>query len=157
MREYGCTLLHMSGGLAVVRFVMGRGGTITGLPIEVPPDSISDGYFWRRRPYNVYRMRRRDGSIIAHRFDAVTDVRFDDDAVTYRDLVLDWWVTADGAVIEEDRDELEQMEATGGMDARDVRIARAAARHVLSRYRHVIDEVEALERTLNLIQWEPTP
>ena len=150
VREYPCTLLHLSGGLAVIRFVMGRGGAVWGTPIEVPVASVSDGYFWKRRPYNLYRMRRADGSLIAHRFDAVADVQLAPDAITYRDLVLDWWVMPDETIIEEDREEFETAVASKEMGAGDVAAARRAAQQVLGRYRHIIDEVEALERRLDL-------
>jgi len=150
VREYPCTLVHLGPGLAIIRFVMVRGGAIAGLPVEVPPGSVSDGYFWQRRPYNTYRMRRTDGSIIAHRFDAVADVHLSAEVVSYRDLALDWWVTPSGAVIEEDRDELDQFVADGTLSARDQHQATKAAREVLSRYRHIIDEVETLERRFGL-------
>lgn len=151
VREYPCTLLHMDTRLAVVRFVMARGGVITGTPVEVPPGSVSDGYFWKRRPFNAYRMRRADGSLIAHRFDAVADVRFSREAITYRDLALDWWVTPAGLVIEEDRDEFDALTASGALSAGDVRAATSAARQILSRYRHVIDELETLERRFGVV------
>lgn len=147
VREYPCTLLHMDTSLAVVRFVMARGGVITGTPVEVPPGSVSDGYFWKRRSFNAYRMRRADGSLIAHRFDAVADVRFSPEAVVYRDLALDWWVTPEGVIIEEDRDELDALVASGTLSPADVRAATNAAQQVLSRYRHIIDELAMLERT----------
>lgn len=149
-REYSCTLMHHSPTLVVVRFVMARGGAIFGTPISIPPGSVSDGYFWTRRPYNLYRMKDAEGAIIAHRFDAVTDVRIGGDNVSYRDLVLDWWVQPDGAVIEEDRDELEELRAAGKLTARDLERADEAARQVWSRYRHIIDDVEVLERRLAL-------
>lgn len=151
VREYPCTLLHMDTSLAVVRFVMARGGVITGTPVEVPPGSVSDGYFWKRRSFNAYRMRRADGSLIAHRFDAVADVRFSPEAVVYRDLALDWWVTPAGVVIEEDRDEFDALAASGALSAGDVRAATSAARQILSRYRHIIDELAAIEERLSLV------
>lgn len=150
VREYPCTLLHMDTRLAVVRFVMARGGVITGTPVEVPPGSVSDGYFWKRRPFNAYRMRRADGSLIAHRFDAVSDVRFSPEAVVYRDLALDWWVTPDGLIIEEDRDELDALVASGALSPADLLAATNAAQQVFSRYRHIIDELEMIERTLGI-------
>ncbi len=150
VREYSCTLLHLDPGMAVVRFIMSRGGAIPGIPVHVPPGSVSDGYFWKRRPYNVYRMRHKDGSVIAHRFDAVTDVNLSTEMVAYRDLVLDWWVTPEGAIIEEDRAELEALAASGDLSAHDLRLATLAAQQVLGRYRHIIDELETIERRLGL-------
>ena len=148
IREYGCTLLHLDAGLAVVEFVMRKGGAIQGTPIEVPPGSVSHGYFWKRRPYNLYRMHHADGTLIAHRFDAVADVRLSPEIIFYRDLVLDWWVMPDGTLIEEDRDEFDALLAAGAMERRDVERAEDAARAIFSRYRHIIDDVEKLERRL---------
>lgn len=147
VRDYPCILVYDARpALMVVRFVMERGGAIFGTPVEVPPGSISDGFFWARRPYNLYRMYRTDGSLIAHRLDAVADVVLTDGAVTYRDLFLDWWVYPDGTIVEEDRDELARLAAVGLVTPADVAAANAAAHQVLGRYRHVIDEAEALER-----------
>jgi predicted RNA-binding protein associated with RNAse of E/G family len=143
--------LHASPGLVVVRFVMTRDGTQAGGRVVIPAGSISDGYFWPRRPYNVYRMKRADGVVIAHRFDAVKGVRFDGAVVSYEDLVLDWWVLPGGELIEEDRDEFESGLADGSIDAADREATLAAARQVLGRYRHIIDEVEAFERRHGLL------
>lgn len=150
VREYACDVLHRGPGLVVVRFLMAKGGTIFGTPIEVPPGSVSHGYFWTRRPYNLYRMRDPEGDILAHRFDAVGDVRIADGFVEYRDLVLDWWVTRDGVILEEDRDEYDELLAAGKLSPADAAAAASAARQVLSRYRHIIDDVEKLERRLEI-------
>jgi hypothetical protein len=150
VREYACHALHLDANLAIIEFRMERGGEIFGTPIAIPPGSVSHGYFWKRRPYNLYRMRGPDGAILAHRFDAVADVKLHPDAVEYRDLVLDWWVTADDILIEEDRDEMDALVASGAMGAADVAHANAAARAIFSRYRHIIDDVAILERRLGL-------
>ena len=69
-----------------------------------------------------------------------------DEGVDYRDLVLDWWAFPDDSLIEEDRDELEAAIEVGTISAADARLAEDAAYQVFSRYRHIIDEVVALER-----------
>ena len=148
VREYGCSLLYLDATLAVVEFAMTLG--LPGLPVEVPPGSISHGYFWARRPYNLYRMRRADNALIAHRFDAVTDVVLAATAIDYRDLVLDWWALPGGEFIEEDRDEYDDLLAVGGLDAADAAVTERAAHLVLSRYRRVIAEAAELERGLGL-------
>ncbi|HEX6030266.1 MAG TPA: DUF402 domain-containing protein [Tepidiformaceae bacterium] len=147
VREYPCEFVMRRRGLLVIRFRMQKGGSIFGTPIDVPPGSVSYGYFWANRPYNLYRMFRADGSLIAHRFDAVSDVRLLDGAVEYRDLVLDWWVLPDDTIIEEDREELGTLSEAGVLSAEDVTRANRAAYQVLSRYRHVIDEAAEIETT----------
>ena len=73
-----------------------------------------------------------------------------EDVLTFRDLVLDWWVLADGTVHEEDAEELEQLRQSGIVTGRDAARAQKARLEVLSRYRHIIDNVEAEERRLGL-------
>ncbi len=150
VREYVCELLHAGAGLMVVRFEMAEGGAAFGPPFEVPAGSWSLGFFWKRRPHNLYRMRGPDGAVLGHRIDALTDVRFSEDAVTYRDLALDWWVLPDDTLIEEDRDEFEALVAAGALSAGDAAAANEASRQVYSRYRHIIDDVAILERKLGL-------
>jgi hypothetical protein len=149
VREYECSLLYRDDGLAVIRFVAPAGVSFNS-PLQPGPRLVSDGYFWRSRPYNAYRMKNGEGAIIAHRFDAVADVSFEAGAVVYRDLFLDWWAMPDGSIREEDREEFDSAVAAGTVTAADRETAGLAAQQVLSRYRHIIDELEALERTLGL-------
>jgi predicted RNA-binding protein associated with RNAse of E/G family len=144
--EYEVDLVHRSASVAIVRFEMKQGGGPPRLPIEVPAGSVSYGYFWPRRPYSLYRWISPEGDVVAHRFDAVTDVRMTESEVAYRDLVLDWWVFPDDTLIEEDRDELEELLASGTITPAEAARANEAARQVFSRYRHIIDEVVELER-----------
>ncbi|MGI8927063.1 MAG: hypothetical protein ACR2HN_10520 [Tepidiformaceae bacterium] len=150
LREYACTLLILQPGLAVAAFLMEAAGAVFGPPLQVPPGSISYGYFWKRRPYVIYRMKSPMGALLAHRFDAVTAVQLTPDSVTYRDLALDWWVLPGGEIIEEDREEFESLCAEGVLTAADSEAARTASSQVYSRYRHIIDDLEVLERRLKI-------
>lgn len=144
--DYETQLVHQDAQVTIVSFEMKHGGGPPRLPIEVPAGSVSYGYFWPRRPFILYRWLGPEGELLAHRVDAVTDVRISASAVEYRDLVLDWWAFPDGTLIEEDRDELDDAVAAGTITAQDAARADEAARQVYSRYRHIIDEVERLER-----------
>jgi hypothetical protein len=149
VREYACEFVARRPGLMVVRFVLTDAGTFQ-TPLAVTPGAISYGWFWERRPYDLYRMFAPAGELLGHRFDAVADVKLLDGAVEYRDLVLDWWVLPDDTIVEEDRGELEQLSVTGLLSETDVAAANRAAFEVLSRYRHIIDDVAALERRLGI-------
>ncbi len=146
-REYACTLVHRARGLAVVRFPLPGGAGAFATPVPVPAGAWSDGYFWERRPYTLYRLRDAAGAPLAHRFDAATAIRVTPGAVSYRDLVLDWWVLPGGALVEEDRDELEALEAAGAIAPLDRAAITEAERAIYSRYRHIIDEAARIERT----------
>ena len=144
--DYATELVHRDARFALVRFEIAQGAGPPRLPIRVPPGSVSYGYFWSGRPFSLYRWVGPDGELLAHRFDAVADVRISGEGVDYRDLILDWWAFPDGTLTEEDRDELEDAVAAGTFPPDDRRRAEEAARQVYSRYRHIIDEVERLER-----------
>jgi hypothetical protein len=146
--DYELELLHRTAGLVVARFAIPGGVPPGRLPFTAPPGSRSDGYFWAGRPYVLYRFRGPAGEVLAHRFDAAWDVDLRAGEVTYRDLVLDWWVLPDGRLLEEDRDQLASLLAEGVLTAVDEQRARRAARAVVSRYRHILDEVGELERRL---------
>lgn len=146
VREYPCELAWLDDRVAVVRFALPNGGSAFGVPVAVPPGSVSWGFFWARRPYNLYRIASPEGVVLAHRFDAVTDVRMGEEVISYRDLVLDWWALPDGTLAEEDREEFDALVAKGELRGRDIERANEAARQVYSRFRHVIDEAEALLR-----------
>ncbi|MCX7617105.1 DUF402 domain-containing protein [Tepidiforma sp.] len=145
VREYPTELLHLGRGFALVRFRMQLGGGPPDIPVAVPPGSVSLGYFWARRPYNLYRWRGPDGGLLAHRFDAVADVAIGPGGVSYRDLALDWWVLPGDVLLEEDRDEFEALAAAGALTPRDRAAALAADREVHARYRHILDEAAQLE------------
>ena len=146
IEDYETELVYRDGRVAIVRFEVTKGGGPPRLAVEVPPGSVSIGYFWARRPYSMYRWIGPDGNLLAHRFDAVGTVRISGGGVEYEDLVLDWWVLPDGTLLEEDREELDEAIARGVIAPAGVAKANEAARQIYSRYRHIIDEVEELER-----------
>lgn len=148
--DFACTLAFRATGLAVIRFELPGGSGAFDTPLHIPAGAVSVGYFWSRRPYNVYRIAGPDGEVVAHRFDAVTNVTISADVVSFRDLLLDWWALPDGTLIEEDRDEFERALAEGRLRGRDLDAARRAERAVLSRYRHIIDEVAGIEAQRDL-------
>ena len=144
-RRYRCELEHVSPSLVVVSYVMRQGGAVFGTPIEIPPGSVSYGYFWRARPYTVYRMRAGD-RIVAHRFDAVAGVRLRAGEVAYRDLALDWWLTPEGELIEEDREEFEELREAGAFSAGEVAAVARAERVIARAGERLLPELAGLER-----------
>ena len=148
-RRYRCELEYASPGLVVVRFVMTQGGEVFGTPIAIPAGAVSYGYFWRGRPYTVYRMRSEAG-VVAHRFDAVSSIRLSKGEVAYRDLALDWWLTPEGELIEEDRDEFEALRADGAFSAAELRAVERAERVIASAEQRLLPELAGLERQLGI-------
>lgn len=144
VREFRCSELYREPGLVVVRYTL-QGGSSFATPIRLAPGSTSDGYFWEGRPYNVYRMRGPDGSLLCHRFDAVTEVVIEEGVVRYRDNILDWWLIPGRGLIEEDRDELDAAAAAGRVSADDLAAAAAATTAIRHHHAEVVAEAAAIE------------
>ena len=111
VERFDCRLIARWPHLAVLRFdhraELRAGGFL------FPAGSRSYGFFWRRRPYQLYRMVGPDGRLIAHRFDVVEGVRLDEDEVSYTDLLLDLWVDPQGGPRAEDEDEVAEYARRG--------------------------------------------
>jgi uncharacterized protein len=141
---FSCDLLALSRTFAMVLFVVERPSAFV-TPVPLPRGTRSYGFFWRERPFNAYRFVAADGAVLAHRFDALTALTISRREIAYRDLVLDWWALPDDTLLEEDRDEYQSRVQDGTLTPADIRAAESASRDILSRYRHLIDELERLQ------------
>ena len=124
--RFDCELIALRPHVAIVLFRHACGRSTSGF--HVPRGSRTHGFFWRRRPYSLYRMTAPGGRLIAHRFDVVEDARLSEREVSYLDLFLDIWVAPDGTVLVEDEDDVAEYARRGLLSkARRRRIARTRA------------------------------
>jgi len=114
-----------------------------------PAGSHTLGYFWSGRAYNCYRFAGPDGAVIAYRFDVVDRVRIVPGHVSYRDLLLDLWVSTEGVVQLEDEDEVAAARTSEALGpAQWNRIERTRAL-LLRDHRRIIAEVESVASRLS--------
>lgn len=111
---------------------------------RIPAGSRTYGFFWRRRPYQLYRVVGPDGALLAHRFDVVDDVRLADERVSYRDLAVDVWVDASGHARVEDEDEVAHYVRRGLLSAAERRRILRTRDLILRRHRVIAREAERL-------------
>ena len=109
--RFDCHLMLRRPHLAVVRFDHENQQRAGGYRLSA--GSRTYGFFWRQRPYVLYRIAGPDGRLIAHRFDVVEDVKLGEREVSYTDLLLDLWVDPDGQARLEDEDEVEEFARRG--------------------------------------------
>ena len=140
--RFDCELLLRRPELVVVLFRHWRERTAGGF--SIPRGSRTYGFFWRRRPYSLYRIVEPDGGLIAHRYDVVADVRLDEREVSYLDLLLDIWIAPDGAVLVEDEDEVAHQARRGLLSREQVRGIERARALILRRHPAVAREAARL-------------
>ncbi len=108
--RFDCTPVRVTEDVAIVEF---RIPVAVG---DVPKGSTTIGWFWRRRPYNLYRFVGKDGTPLLHRFDVVDEVVIDENHVEYIDLIVDVLVSPTGDITIEDEDELKRAAKRGAID-----------------------------------------
>jgi hypothetical protein len=136
--EWTCEPLTVTAELAAVRFRLPD-------PIsDVPAGTLTLGFFWRDRTYNLYRFLSPDGESFGYWFDVVTDVRILPDRVEYRDLLLDVRVLPDGAVRVEDEDEVEEAARRGLLSPAQESIIARARQRLLDQHARIVDEAVRL-------------
>ncbi len=106
--------------------------------------ALSFGYFWKRRSYVMYRMLDAAGSLVANRFDVVEDVQLAPGTVSYMDLYLDLWVSADGTTQFEDEDEVTAAAREGLLSRSQLDRIEKTKELLLRRHRVIAREAAAL-------------
>lgn len=140
--RFDCRLVLLRPNLAVVRFDHEKQRQAGGY--RIPAGSRTHGFFWRQRPYVLYRIAGPDGRLIAHRFDVVEDVRLGEREVSYTDLLLDLWVDPDGQARLEDEDEVEEHARRGLLASAQRRRIDMTRDLLLRRHRVIVREAARL-------------
>src|SRR5436305_14977247 len=79
---FECERVLVTPNQAVVRFQ---------IPVDVgavPAGTLTLGFFWRWRNYNLYRFVSPESEVLGHRFDVVSGVRIAPDRVKHLDPLL---------------------------------------------------------------------
>ena len=106
--------------------------------------AVSYGFFWRRRPYVMYRMLGPQGRLVANRFDVVEDVHLGEREVSYRDLLLDIWIDASGVVQVEDESDVADARREGTLSNAQLERINRTRDLILRRHRVIAAGAERL-------------
>jgi protein associated with RNAse G/E len=93
-KEFRCQLCSYSDDEVVVIYPLTRDGRVDDLAL--PKGTISYGYFWRDRLYNVYHWITPAGATLGIYFNIGDRTRISRGEIYWRDLVVDILITPDG-------------------------------------------------------------
>jgi uncharacterized protein len=103
-KTFRCRVIDQAADQVVVLFVSDR---LMGVPgLQLPIGTVTFGYFWLERPYNVYHWMTPAGLTLAHYFNLADRTSLGPGALSFRDLAVDLLVTPDGAIAVLDEDEV---------------------------------------------------
>lgn len=103
-RVYHCRVVERSSGALVVLFISDRAMHVGGL--DLPPGTVTFGYFWADRPYNAYHWMQPGGTTLGVYFNLADETNLDDEgAFSWRDLAVDVLLRPgmDAVVLDEDQ------------------------------------------------------
>jgi len=103
-KEFDCELLNHNPGEVVVIYRMPRDMQLE--DVLLPKASVSFGYFWQDRSYNVYHWVDLRRNTLALYFNIADNTRISPRVVEWRDLTVDVFITPDGRCRVLDEDEL---------------------------------------------------
>ncbi len=103
-KTFDCELLAHNPGEAVVIYRMPRDVQLE--DVRLRKDTVSLGYFWQDRPYNVYHWIDALQNTVALYFNIADSTRIGRQTIAWRDLAVDVLITPDGRCRVLDEDEL---------------------------------------------------
>jgi Protein of unknown function (DUF402) len=109
------------------------------LGLEFPKGSLSYGYYWEDRNYNVYHWKQKNGETMLFYFNVSRDTRILPSSVTWLDLIVDIAVkdsNSPAQVLDED-------EIPSSMSLSDLAIIKNVKGEVLSNLYSILRELES--------------
>ncbi|NEX80349.1 DUF402 domain-containing protein [Bacillus thermocopriae] len=102
--------------------------------ITIPVGSYTIAYYWEDRPYNLYFWRDKDGNYLASYFNIVKNTKFEENVVSFEDLIIDVLALPNGEYFILDEDELpEALERfENGSVKRSLETLLSSIHHILS-------------------------
>jgi predicted RNA-binding protein associated with RNAse of E/G family len=140
-QTFTCRTVARRPGEVVVLLVLPAARAVGGLTL--PAGTVTFGYFWEDRPYNVYHWMSPAGATIACYVNLADRTRIAETTLFFRDLTVDILLPPDGSPRVLDEDEL----PPALEPATRARI-EATTRAVLSQAGSLSAEVEAHSRAL---------
>lgn len=104
LERFECLPVQVSDGEAVVLHKRSKPGQVE--DVVLPAGSLSFGYFWSNRHYNVYHFVTQTGETLGIYFNVCDQTVIGKGLVSWRDLIIDVLVTPDGRCRVLDAEEL---------------------------------------------------
>ena len=91
--HYKCLLVYLSDDEVVIMYKLPQKARVEDLVL--PAGSLSFGYFWKNRNYNVYHWVTKTGETLGTYFNVCDETNIGKEIVSWRDLVIDLLVQLD--------------------------------------------------------------
>ncbi|MBN2279937.1 MAG: DUF402 domain-containing protein [Candidatus Marinimicrobia bacterium] len=139
-RHYICDLLHLENQFGILKFVLDKEYQVDKLIL--PKGSVSLGFFWENRPYNIYQWYIGDHPVASY-FNISDSTTLTREQFIWRDLFLDILVHSDNHLKILDEKELTVIKNP------DVRKYIEKARELIMAKRHeILNEINSIAHSM---------
>ena len=138
-KQFRCELVEFTETAAVVIYQLQNKVVLE--ETCMPAGTISFGYFWQERNYNIYHFLSTAGQTLGFYFNISDSTQIDETRIYWRDLVVDIFITPDGICRVPDEDEVPEDIST----QLSVLIDQTRD-HILEQSIQIIDEVDQTSR-----------
>jgi predicted RNA-binding protein associated with RNAse of E/G family len=135
-KTFSCHVIDRSAGALVALFV--SRAPVRVHDVELPAGTVTFGYFWADRSYNVYHWMSPAGATLAFYVNLADGTVIDEETLFWRDLVIDILVPPGGPAVVLDEDEVPP-----ALDAATRARIDQARKHVLAHAEVLRIELEA--------------
>lgn len=101
---FECELMTCEGDFGILKYVIDQQWQVHGLTLR--PGSVTYGFYWVNRPYNLYWWLDEHGETVGHYFNLADSVALSAQEFVWRDLFVDVLVLPTGQVRVIDEDEV---------------------------------------------------
>jgi len=133
---YECSLVRRSANCVVLRYVSDRSYSLAGM--RLPRGAVTTAYYWPRRRYCMWEIRRAGGELLGHLFHLCRDLNIRGDCVEYADMLLDLWVPASGESKMLDADDLRAAVRARRISSAEARELTQAIRTLAARASRIV-------------------
>lgn len=108
---YACEFVKRGPGWVMLKYISRREWVIAGTLL--PAGSVTLALYLDGSDWVLWRISSPDGLLLGHLFHVCADVDIGEAEVSYRDLLLDVWIGANGGMALLDEDEVAECTAAG--------------------------------------------
>lgn len=142
-QRFTCEVVHREDDRLIVRYRATGPGRVA--DIDIPSGSTTVAHYRQGQGFVLWRMFAPGGGLLGTLFHICHPVRIEPARVVYEDLLLDIWVSPEGASRELDRDEVQQCLRTGQLDQDELQWIERQAAEVIKNSDRLIREAAAFD------------
>ncbi len=135
-KTYPCRLIQLDNGFGIVQHILEQDYKLDKLTLNRGMASL--GFFWEKRPYNVYQWYHKK-SLIGSYFNISDQTRLTVEQFSWRDLYLDILIYPDYTYKVLDRHEVAQIKEKDLLS-----YIQKAEHNILTDYPRIIDEINVI-------------